>query len=383
MEMTSQFEMMNKKQQRSFIFGLSLFLSLILVFAPFLRAEGNESERLERYENVDSYPSEARFWKFEEGDSFSQYFTSNQSSKFHRYKYLFRSSTISGNRSTPFQTRTQPFALNSVKSYRVHPVRLGILGSVTAGTGIALNDYYNRIWWEEEPQEFHFNDDFSYLRLTDKFGHFYVALLITELYTPLFRWSGFSPGNARLGGVGASLLHQIVFVEYQDGFSHWGFSTSDAISDVLGAFYPLLQDQVPVMEHINWKWSYHPSLHSWGDYLDMKTLLDDLYDNAFHMDYNGMTFWLTGDIHPILPQSLKSYWPDFLNIAAGYSTEGMDIMKSGTGSSEIFLALDYDLKDLPGDGKIWNGIKSVLNILHPPAPALRITPDATFYLLYF
>ncbi|MCH7761364.1 hypothetical protein IIA15_08230, partial [candidate division TA06 bacterium] len=206
---------------------------------------------------------------------------------------------------------------------------------------------------------------------------------LTELYTPLFRWSGFSPKDARWGGVSTSLLHQIIFVEVQDGFSHWGFSLSDAAADIVGAFYPLLQDRSSLINHFNWKWSYHPSTHGWQDYFNMRTLVKDLYENAFHMDYNGMTFWLSADLHPLLPQSIKPYWPNFLNLALGYSTEEMDIHKNGSGYSELFLALDYDLRKLPGEGRFWKGVKEVLNILHFPAPTLRITPDAVFYILYF
>ena len=266
---------------------------------------------------------------------------------------------------------------------QINPFRLGILGSATAGTGLVLKNYYERIWWEGKPQRFHFNDDLTALRLTDKFGHTYVAILITEFYTPLIRWSGFSTENSRWGGVSASLLHQLVFVEFQDSFSEWGFSLSDAASDVVGAFYPLLQDHSPFLDKFNFKWSYHPSLHSWKDYFHLDTIIKDLYDNAFHMDYNGMTFWLSGDIHSFLPHSLKNYWPNFLNLALGYSVEEMDIHKRGSGYSEIFLALDYDMRKLPGGGRVWNGMKNVLNYIHFPAPAVRITPDAVFYVLYF
>ena len=313
-----------------------------------------------------------RVWNIEVKDTFTLSFN------FPLSKYHFR--RIPCELEEPFlsQREFHPSLRKPLEIGVIHPFRLGLLGTATLGTGLVLNDYYESIWWEGKPQKFHFKNDFGTLRFSDKLGHAYIGLLITELYTPLFRWSCMSPGNARWGGVATSLLHQILFVEYQDGFAEWGFSLSDVSADLVGAFYPLLQDRSPLLDHFDWKWSYHPSLHSWGDYLNWNTLLNDLYDNAFHMDYNGMTFWLTGELHPLLPP-----WPEFLNLALGYGTEGMDINKGGSGSSEIFLSLDYAIEKLRGEGKVWKGAKSILKILHLPAPAIRITPDAKFYLFYF
>ncbi|MCH7760153.1 hypothetical protein IIA15_01950, partial [candidate division TA06 bacterium] len=68
------------------------------------------------------------------------------------------------------RNQSDPIAKSAV---RIKPFRLGILGTATAGTGFMLKDYYDRIWWEGQPQKFHFNNDFGALRLTDKLGHAY------------------------------------------------------------------------------------------------------------------------------------------------------------------------------------------------------------------
>ena len=40
-------------------------------------------------------------------------------------------------------------------------------------------------------------------------------------------------------------------------------------------------------------------------------------------------------------------------------------------------------KILPSDNVLWEGVKRVLNYIKFPAPAIRLTPSAVWYGLYF
>jgi len=51
--------------------------------------------------------------------------------------------------------------------------------------------------------------------------------------------------------------------------------------------------------------------------------------------------------------------------------------------NEIFLSLDVHAPDLPGEGPSLSRIKRTLGFRHLPAPAIRVYPETTFYLLYF
>ena len=55
----------------------------------------------------------------------------------------------------------------------------------------------------------------------------------------------------------------------------------------------------------------------------------------------------------------------------------------GQGEQEWYIALDYDMRKLPGDSAFMQFVKESLNLFHWPAPAIRFTPSAVYYGLYF
>jgi hypothetical protein len=142
------------------------------------------------------------------------------------------------------------------------------------------------------------------------------------------------------------------------------------MGDVVGAVYPVLQHYVSPLRNVNFKYSYWPS--------------QDLRDGKKKMiidDYQGQTYWLSVSFYDWLPESMRSWWPSFLGIAAGYGVRNFDGM--GYRETQFYVALDYDLTKLPGDSWILKTLKKTGNYFHFPAPALRITPTATFFVLYF
>ena len=109
----------------------------------------------------------------------------------------------------------------------------------------------------------------------------------------------------------------------------------------------------------------------------------------FLKDYNGQTIWVSADIKAFLPESR---WPDFLNVALGFSANNLyggfsnswqvndeslsiesDLFPR---SSQWVLALDYDLKSIKARSEFGRGVLRVLDIFKWPAPAVSYDTES-------
>ncbi len=252
----------------------------------------------------------------------------------------------------------------------VNGTRLGIIGGALLTTTLVINYYQQNAWWLGERAPFHFQDDWEYALNVDKVGHIYATTAAQHIFQKSLEWSGVSESKSVWYGAGLALLFEL-YIETQDGFhKEWGFSPGDAMGDAVGAFYPVLQHYIPPLKNVKFKWSYWPS--------------EELREGKKQMiidDYQGQTYWLSISFYDWLPKSMQSWWPSFLGIAGGYAARNLDGM--GGGEKQFYIALDYDLTKLPGDSWILKTLKESGNFFHFPAPALRITPTATFFVLYF
>ena len=98
-------------------------------------------------------------------------------------------------------------------------------------------------------------------------------------------------------------------------------------------------------------------------------------------DYEGQTIWLSMKIHNLLPEGIDSYWPKFLNLAVGFGAR--DVISSKP-YSVLFLALDLDMtKVIPDNTPFLKLLGEALNFIKVPMPAVRISPHAIWYGLYF
>jgi hypothetical protein len=109
--------------------------------------------------------------------------------------------------------------------------------------------------------------------------------------------------------------------------------------------------------------------------------------NNFSEDYAGQMFWLSVNIHEYLPKNIQRYWPDWLSIAVGYGISKWNGYLETAGyrvtDRELWLSFDYNLEKLPGDTKFLIMLKRILNQIHFPAPAVRLTPSVIWYGLFF
>jgi hypothetical protein len=227
---------------------------------------------------------------------------------------------------------------------------------------------------------FHIADDPDYEHNFDKFGHFFGGYYTSHFFQEAFFWSGFdSSQSVLIGGICGALYE--LYVEIEDGFARdWGFSPGDAKADLAGAGFFILRNRIDFLRNFQYKWFYYPSGET--PYIKDQTInpLDD---------YGGQSYWLTADIHRMLPESAKQYWPKWLNIAVG--TSRMFVTRDSTSTdfynqrkTAYYIGLDFDLEKLipESDIGIINFIRRGLSYWRFPAPAFRISPDPRFFILF-
>ena len=258
----------------------------------------------------------------------------------------------------------------------VNTARLVLVGGLTAAAMVGIHVYQQNGWWKDNRSSFHFQEDLDYGLWVDKLGHFYGASVMTFIMSKSLEWANLSPEQSIWYGATGAVLFQ-TYVEVQDGFSAWGFDRVDFAANVAGALYPVAQFYWPPLKDFNMKFSYHPSdlINQPGGvgFQGQKHILFD--------DYEGQTLWLSVYVNSLLPGSVESLWPDWLALAVGY---GVRDVATPDPYSIVMLSLDYDLtKIIPQDTAFLRLLSEALNFIHWPAPAVRISPNAVWYGLYF
>ncbi len=247
----------------------------------------------------------------------------------------------------------------------------------------------NSIW--SETGEFRFIEDGNYALYIDKVGHTYGAYLSSYCFTEMFLWSGFGYDLSYVLGSSFGVLYTL-YVEIMDGFAAgWGFSPSDFYSNVVGSTFSLVQHYVPFLQNFNYKFAYIPA--NWHGELPREP------HSFFIDDYSSHTFYMSANIHNMLPKDLKKYWPDWLQLTFGVAVRNLcdlqnpalncDITRGDVydghivASPRYIIGLDYDLvKILPDGSPFWNWVKQTLNYVKLPAPAIEFGPETRFYLMY-
>lgn len=266
------------------------------------------------------------------------------------------------------------------------------------GAGAAIHylgfRYFDRAWYQGEKRDsIRWINDWSgdtYLNL-DKGGHFMGGLFLSSLFSSAYSWAGFGTRTSTVLGTLTS-WGALFEIEMRDAyFVHWGFSIPDFFFNTLGGTVPIVYATFPPARAFGFKFSYWPS----PLYLERVQRSREGRPHTDHLidDYQGMTFWMTVAIEKFLHDRGARIWPDFLGLALGYSgigLHGSNVKSKGPfreyedlpdGQPEFLIALDFDVRYLPGDGAWWKSLKSQLNWIHLPAPAVRVYPDLRFYVI--
>lgn len=224
-------------------------------------------------------------------------------------------------------------------------------------------------WWKGNPHKFSifwegvWND---YSLGVDKVGHFYTSYAYFLSLYDMMQWAGYDRSTSLWTGIGVAAFHAVCS-EVADGFSNYGFTPGDLLFNSMGLGYAVLQQEVPFLQNFNFKFSYWPSPNLPRDQRWRIT-----------NDYDGHIYWLSMNVHDLLPESAQSYWPRFLNLAVGYGGKNIShgLPLHTPMYRKFVIGLDYNLNVFQTADDTWNTVLGILNRFHYPAPALRKTEDS-------
>lgn len=271
-------------------------------------------------------------------------------------------------------------------SFNVKRARAVVALETGIAVGASTGLYF--LWYSGyEQSRFHWlNDNYGWLQI-DKFGHTTTNYHINAFCYNMNRWAGFDQKKAMLIGSSVAIGFQTA-VEYFDGLSDaWGASAGDLAANVLGAGTFIAQEFAWEEQRIIWKFSFKNGDYSMYDQ-HVKDRAQNLFGSAvyesFLKDYNGQTYWLS--VNPRSFSQGMEWMPEWLNIAVGYSGEGMlganwniwyedDLCYHNYEHipryRQYYLSLDIDWERVPTRSKLLKAAAPFLNIIKVPLPALE------------
>lgn len=237
---------------------------------------------------------------------------------------------------------------------------------------------------------FHFyNDNSAYLQV-DKLGHAVGSWVYSYVGYRYLLQRGHTRKQALLFGGTLGLVLQTP-VEIMDGIHEgYGFSWGDMAANAAGSAFVLGQELLFNEQVAMQKFSYRPSGYAAdaNGYLG-KTAVDRLFT-----DYNGHTYWIS------LPA--RKLWrderiPSWLNIAAGYSANGMYgefinaavhdgiALPQSVRHRQFLFSLDADWRRVEAESPLARGLLKGLTFAKLPFPAIEYNSMGQWkaYWLYF
>lgn len=272
---------------------------------------------------------------------------------------------------------------------QIQPVSTLALGGAYAGLFVFLNHHMSNSWWQRSV-DFRIIEDGNYARSADKIGHAYTGYVASTVCGDLLMECGFDYTTSTWLGAAMGLGY-MTYVEYQDGHgANWGFSPSDAIANTAGAAIYVARNYSSFAQNFMPRWSYMPAQVVGEQPTNGRevTVLDD---------YNATSFWLACNVHNLLPQNLKSYWPDWMMLSVGYGIRDYEVyptLPDGTRSAtplpikrRFLVGIDYNwVKIIPEASSslgFLNYLRQGLNYVRLPGPTLEFGDDGVRFGLFY
>lgn len=262
-----------------------------------------------------------------------------------------------------------------------------------AGTYIALN----KAWYKGYPKSnFHFFNDMNEWNGMDKVGHVWTAYQLSKASAQSWAFAGMNKKKSVIYGSVSGLAFQSI-IEIQDGFSsQWGFSWGDMAANTLGVMTFAAQELTWQQQKVQIKFSYYPVKYP----ADLMTRRNQLFGNSIAerilKDYNSQTYWMSVNLKSV------THWPvlpGWLNVAAGYSSQGMlgavdnrwatdGVSYDRTDIQRIrkwLLSFDADLSRIKVKSRLLKTTLGVLNSIKIPFPAVEYSSGGKlkFHGLHF
>ncbi|WP_298903967.1 DUF2279 domain-containing protein [uncultured Psychroserpens sp.] len=232
----------------------------------------------------------------------------------------------------------------------------------------------DQLWYADFPRSKFktINDTDEWLQM-DKLGHVFSSYQLGRLGANALRWSGVSKKDQLI--YGATLgFGFLTAVEIFDGYSEeWGFSWSDMVANGLGTGLYVGQELLWDEQRITMKYSFHQTQYA----SQRPDKLGEGFLEELLKDYNGQTYWLSANVHSFFKDSKIPKW---INLAVGYSAEGMltgkeenvnNIFITQNRQRQFFLSLDVDLSRIRTNSRVLRTVFDVLNVIKVPFPAIE------------
>lgn len=238
--------------------------------------------------------------------------------------------------------------------------------------------YLQFIWYKDKERvPFHFYDDSKGYLQIDKMGHAYGAYVESYLCYKWMRSAGLNKKQSLLFGGTMGIILQTPIEIFDGLYEDWGFSWSDMAANIAGSLLVIGQEVLFDEQLFQYKFSFSRSIYApqSNGYLGDNTL------ESLFLDYNGHTYWLSTNVNHFL---LKDKIPDWVNLAVGYSANGMfgefENKTSYRGVTipeteryrQFLLSPDIDWTKIPTRSKFLKGLFQGLNFIKIPAPAIEL-----------
>jgi hypothetical protein len=283
-----------------------------------------------------------------------------------------------------------PTSLDKKRLIGVSVGGIGTYSAIMAGVGTA--------WYgKDKLTKFHWFEDSHEWNQIDKTGHFFAPYFITTWSYNMLRWSGMKNTPAALTA-GAFAFISISAFEIPDGLHpKYGASWSDLVFNFGGAALATTQYLIWKEQRISVKYSFHIINYPRGELRDRA---DNLYGKSFGerilKDYNGVTMWLSFNLHSF-NHKIKPSW---LNVAVGYAAgnlyggfENKWTDKNGMFHDRrdikryrrFFISIDADYTKFKTRTKAGKMVLGILNIVKLPMPAIEFNTlgQVVFHPMYF
>lgn len=282
---------------------------------------------------------------------------------------------------------------------KLNKTRSIITGSAITTLFVVQHIAQSQTIWAEG-SEFTIDEDGAYSLFTDKPGHIISSYDASYIFGEAMLFSGLDKHDAALAGalLGWTYLN---YIEVMDGFGeNFGFSPTDVYFNTAGSLFYYLQFRIPYLQNFIPKFTFIPAnLHGENRREGYLYWVDD---------YSSQTFWLSINMHNILPKSINKYWPKWMELSFGYSARNLAFTQEQIqlhqdngvqgadynwgqgapdfGSPRYIVSLDWNLNYiLPEHYPNWmHWTMQTLNHFKWPSPAIEFSHERgpRFMLIY-